>query len=288
MHVKKWVAVCLAAGLLFSLAGCQQEKENPALSGNYSGEVVAQSEFPSPEEDSKQKIGYQMELPEEGEEIAVIDTNYGTMKVRLFAQAAPKTVYNFKYLASTGYYDGLTFHRVVTDFIIQSGDPKGDSTGGESAWGEPFEDEFHSNLLNLYGSLSMANSGSNTNGSQFFINTAKAVNPSLWNSLTSNYEQLKEIDPGQWAQIQLYYGYTFLNTDIIGDAYKNIYEQYGGNPMLDGAYNAFDPKRGHTVFGQIFEGLEVADAINQVEVDENDKPIENVIVNSITIEEYKP
>ena len=96
MHVKKWMAVCLAAVFLFSLAGCQQEKENPALSGNYSGEVVAQSEFPSPEEDSKHKIGYQMELPEEGEEIAVIDTNYGTMKVRLFAQAAPKTVYNFK------------------------------------------------------------------------------------------------------------------------------------------------------------------------------------------------
>ena len=137
----------------------------------------------------------------------------------------PKAVYNFKCLAATGYYDGLTFHRVVKDFIIQSGDPKGDSTGGESIWGEPFADEFNSNLLNLYGSVAMANSGADSNGSQFFINTCKSVDDSLWDSLEQNYEQLKAIDPSQWSQVQAMYGYTFLNTDLLGDNYKEALQR---------------------------------------------------------------
>ncbi len=289
MFMRKRVWIVAAACLLLAFsAGCQQEKENPAVSGDYTGDVVAQEDFPEPKQNTDDKIGYQLDLPEEGEEIAVMETNLGTMKFRFFPEAAPKAVYNFKCLAETGYYDGLTFHRVDQDFIIQSGDPNADSTGGESIWGEPFADEFNSNLLNLYGSVSMANSGVDTNGSQFFINTCKSVDSSLWDSLEQNYEQLKAIDPSQWDQVQSMYGYTFLNTDLLGENYKQIYNEYGGNPMLDGSYNAFEPKRGHTVFAQVFEGLEVADAINAVEVSDSDKPIDDVVILSVTIETYEP
>lgn len=114
----------------------------------------------------------QLEMPEEGEEIAVLETSMGTIRIRLFPEEAPKTVQNFKDLIQKGYYNGLTFHRVIEDFMIQGGDPNGDGTGGKSASGEDFEDEFSKNLVNIRGSLAMANKGPNTNGSQFFINQA--------------------------------------------------------------------------------------------------------------------
>ena len=100
----------------------------------------------------------QLELPKEGEEIAIIKTNHGNIKVRLFPQAAPKTVENFVTHAKNGYYDGIIFHRVMEDFMIQGGDPTGTGRGGESIWGQAFEDEFDPSFHNLRGSLSMANS----------------------------------------------------------------------------------------------------------------------------------
>ena len=98
-----------------------------------------------------------------------METNYGTIKIRLFPKVAPKAVENFKTHVENGYYDGLTFHRVIEGFMIQGGDPIGNGTGGESIWGKPFEDEFDINYHNFRGTLSMANAGPNTNGSQFFI-----------------------------------------------------------------------------------------------------------------------
>ena len=102
---------------------------------------------------------------------ATIKTNKGDMKFNLLSDAAPKAVENFVTHAKNGYYDGLIFHRVIKDFMIQGGDPTGTGCGGESIWGKPFEDEFSIDARNYYGSLSMANSGTNTNGSQFFIGT---------------------------------------------------------------------------------------------------------------------
>jgi cyclophilin family peptidyl-prolyl cis-trans isomerase len=105
---------------------------------------------------------------------AVIDTDKGPIELEFFATDAPKAVENFRLLAEHGYYDGLTFHRIVQGFMIQGGDPKGDGTGGESAWGPPFEDEITEGSP-LYsggyrrGFVAMANQGPNTNGSQFFI-----------------------------------------------------------------------------------------------------------------------
>ena len=109
------------------------------------------------------------------ESTVVVHTNKGDIELVLFEELVPKTVANFVGLAKKGYYDGVIFHRVIKDFMIQGGDPTGSGMGGESIYGESFEDEFTPLLFNLYGSLSMANAGPNTNGSQFFIVTAPEV-----------------------------------------------------------------------------------------------------------------
>jgi cyclophilin family peptidyl-prolyl cis-trans isomerase len=106
--------------------------------------------------------------------IAIIETNKGTIKFELLEQDAPKTTENFRLLAEKGYYDGVIFHRVIPNFMIQGGDPLGQGYGGESAWGGKFDDEINRGselYAGMYekGTVAMANSGPNTNGSQFFI-----------------------------------------------------------------------------------------------------------------------
>ena len=195
----------------------------------------------------------QLALPQAGEEVAVMHTSLGDIYIRLFPEAAPKAVENFTTHAKDGYYDGLTFHRVISDFMIQGGDPEGTGRGGESIWGEAFEDEFHTDLHNLRGALSMANAGSNTNGSQFFIVQAKTVAAELVDQMN----QLPDSYPAECV--------------------KN-YQELGGTPWLD--YQ-------HTVFGQVFQGMDVVDAIAAVETDESDKPVEDVIIQSIEIVKWE-
>ena len=109
-----------------------------------------------------------------GDTIATIRTNFGGIRIHMLPEAAPKAVESFLTHARNGYYNGVIFHRVINDFMIQGGDPRGNGTGGESIWGDSFEDEFDVELHNLRGALSMANAGPNTNGSQFFIVQAKS------------------------------------------------------------------------------------------------------------------
>lgn len=167
----------------------------------------------------------QVEKPQAGENVATMVTSLGAIKIRLFADLVPKTVENFATHAKNGYYEGIIFHRVINDFMIQGGDPTGTGRGGESVWGQCFEDEFVPELRNLRGSLSMANAGPNTNGSQFFI-----------------------------AQAQ------------------------EGTPWLDFR---------HSVFGQVYEGMEVVDAIAAVPVNAMDKPLEDVKILSLEIEKVE-
>lgn len=183
----------------------------------------------------------------ENQPMAVIKTNHGDMKVMLFPEAAPKAVENFTTHAKNGYYDGIIFHRVIKDFMIQGGDPQGMGFGGESIWGEPFADEFSLEALNFKGALSMANSGPNTNGSQFFIVQAGSVDDRLIGQME---------DAGYPAE-----------------AIKK-YKEVGGTPWLDFR---------HTVFGQVVEGMDVVDEIAAVKVGRNDKPLENVVVLGIDI-----
>ena len=184
--------------------------------------------------------------------------NYGTIKVMLFEEQAPKAVENFVTHAKEGYYDGLTFHRIIDNFMIQGGDPDGDGTGGESIWGEPFEDEFSDQLRNFTGALSMANSGADTNGSQFFI-----VNT---DPFTGGSEELdyynKTIRPTQ--------GHAAIDYPA---AQREKYIEAGGTPWLDNV---------HTVFGQVYEGLDVVTKIMS-EASDSDEP---VVIKSITVSTY--
>lgn len=196
---------------------------------------------------------YQLEKCVQGDTIATIKTNMGEIKIRLFPKYAPKAVENFVTHAKEGYYDGLIFHRVIENFMIQGGDPNGTGTGGESIWGEPFEDEFTPELHNLRGALSMANAGPSTNGSQFFIVQAKEVSEDMLEQLRMANEQ-------------------YFPTECI-----EAYEKMGGTPWLD--YH-------HTVFGQVFEGMETVDAIAGAPADYfTNKPKTDVIIESIIIEE---
>ena len=111
-------------------------------------------------------------LLEAANPIATLETSKGNIKIELRADLAPKAVQNFVTHSKNGYYNGLIFHRVIKDFMIQGGDPTGTGAGGESIWGKPFEDEFAPNaVFDKAGILAMANRGPNTNGSQFFITT---------------------------------------------------------------------------------------------------------------------
>lgn len=159
--------------------------------------------------------------------VAVLETNFGVIKIELFAKDAPKTVENFVRLANGGFYDGTKFHRVIKDFMIQGGDPnsKDDdwSNDGIGGPGYAFQDEINSHKI-LRGVLAMANAGPDTNGSQFFIVTAESA------------------------------------------------------PWLDGK---------HTVFGKVIDGMDIVDKIENVATDKsrNDHPIEDVVVESIKINE---
>ena len=182
--------------------------------------------------------------------LATIKTNHGDMRIKLFPDHAPKTVANFIALSKDGYYDGVIFHRIIKDFMIQGGDPTGTGMGGESIYGESFEDEFSEELYNVRGALSMANAGPNTNGSQFFI----VQNQHL------PYSK-KEIARGGWPE-----------------PIAEIYAEQGGTPHLD---------RRHTVFGQLADeaSYEVLDAIAGVETGAMDKPVEDVVIETIEIED---
>lgn len=134
--------------------------------------------------------------------------------------------------------------------------------------------------MNIRGSVAMANRGKNTNGSQFFINQKKAESFEGWDYYTSLYNNFRQ---NQSAFLQAYG--SCPNVYRITDDVKTLYEQNGGSPTLDGYYSV--NQTGHTVFGQIFEGLDVLDAIAAVETDSNtDKPLTDVVINSITIEQY--
>lgn len=191
----------------------------------------------------------QLTKPEKGDIVAIMHTTMGDIKIKLFADKTPKTFENFTTHAKNGYYNGLIFHRVIKDFMIQGGDPMGTGIGGESIWGTKFEDEFTPELHNLRGALSMANAGPNTNGSQFFIVQANSVPENMLDQM----KDLPEAFPEDCAK---------------------AYAEMGGTPWLD--YR-------HTVFGQVYEGMDVVDAIANVKTGMGDKPVVAVEIENIEI-----
>ncbi|GMC07897.1 peptidyl-prolyl cis-trans isomerase [Enterococcus thailandicus] len=240
MKKKKLMLTLGLAAALLVVAGCSTNQTTTSSTKASTAESTTESSVDL----------NALELPQLTNEVAAneslveMTTSEGTIKIKLFPELAPKAVENFMTHAKDGYYDGLTFHRVIKDFMIQGGDPKGDGTGGESIWGEGFETEVSNQLYNIRGALSMARSDNpNSNGSQFFI---------VQNSDDVHDGLLKEDYPR-----------------AIIDAYKK-----GGYPSLDGHY---------TVFGQVIEGMDVVDKIAQVETGSNNKPTTDVKIESIKV-----
>lgn len=191
----------------------------------------------------------QTEKPKTGDTTVQMKVkDFGVIKIRMFKEAAPKAVENFITHAKEGYYDGLIFHRVMNDFMIQGGDPTGTGAGGESIWGKAFEDEYTSDLIPIRGALCMANAGPNTNGSQFFIVQAKSYQEQYVSELENEGVPKKLID---------------------------YFKENGGTAHL---------YKNHTVFGQVYEGMDVVDAIAAVSVSK-EKPDKDVVIEKIEVSE---
>lgn len=208
-----FIFLLIIAGVFFTLvtSGKKAQENSPSTNTNNSKEAANVN---------NKTYSSAPAVLAEGERIgkkARFETNQGNFTIALFGDKAPKTVSNFIFLAKDGFYNGLTFHRVIDGFMIQGGDPSGNGTGGP---GYQFEDEFVSSLTFAKpGILAMANSGPNTNGSQFFITVAPTEH---------------------------------LNNK-------------------------------HTIFGQVVEGMETVNKIAKVQKDQNDKPLESVVISKIEI-----
>ena len=198
----------------------------------------------------------QLAAPAEGETIAIFDTSLGEIRARLFSQSAPLAAANFVALAEKGYYDGLVFHRSVYGFVVQSGDGSGEGLSGRTIWGEPYPVEYSSQVHHYAGALCAAFSQDEpvSGSSQFYFVAA------LPGSLTA--ELRAQLEAAGWPQETI-------------DAYAAV----GGLPYLDNT---------DTVFGQVYEGMEVVDAIARAETDENDRPVEEITLNSVVITSYAP
>ena len=255
---------------LVVLTGCENQSEKETVStkkttSQTQTEIEDETNNESEEIDYKAAAEKQMSMPKDGEKIAIIKVKgFGEMKVKFFEEIAPKAVENFITHAQNGYYDGLTFHRVINEFMIQGGDPTGTGTGGESIWGTGFGTELSQELVPYRGSLCMAmSSAPNSIGSQFFITQA-------------NYSESMN---------------SLLKSGGYPTGLLEQYKNYGGYLSLYLQY---------TVFGQVYEGLDVLDKIAAVETGsvplvidgttygtQDDKPVEDVIIEKIEVTTYK-
>lgn len=242
--MKKKISIVMIVIALMVLAACSKKEELPKEQSTATNKP--QEEQTKEKQEEKNMYPQLTQEVKDNEALVVMNTNKGAIKIKLFKEQAPKTVENFITHAENGYYDGIIFHRVIQDFMIQGGDPTGTGMGGESIYGSTFEDEFTMDLFNLRGALSMANAGPGTNGSQFFI-VQNGQAPASAAQLT---------DGGWPAEI------------------AEAYEKMGGTPHLD---------QKHTVFGQVIEGMDVVDAIAAVQVGAQDKPVEDVVIESIDV-----
>ena len=256
---KRFFALVLAAVAVCGMAGCGGDTEQAQTNTDVDTKTILQAQ-----------------MPEEGEEIAVITTSEGVVKMRFFPEEAPKAVENFKTLAKDGYYDGLTFHRVINDFMVQTGDPTATGRGGESCWGEDFETEVSEKLHFYRGAVAMANAGPDTNGSQFFIVQQKTVMEdalkAIEDAIGNNEEEVG---------ITLTDGNFYTLSQLYPEEVMNYYREQGGSAHLEYVFG-----NGYSIFGQVFEGMEAVDAIAAAETDESDKPVQDITIESITFETY--
>ena len=270
MKVRLFSIIIVLSIMILSLTGCSNNEvaeytETKGTAGDIKTEEnVVEKTVENTTENAKTRvvdtIDYkaaaekQLAMPEKGDTVAVIKVkDYGAIKVKFFEDVAPKAVENFLTHAKNGYYDGVIFHRVINDFMIQTGDPLGNGTGGESIWGEGFGEELDFELVPYRGALSMATTGKGRNGlgSQFYIVQGK------YNHEYDNYMQENNFPNGLIEQYRIHGGYP-----------TSLYLNY-------------------TIFGQVYEGMDIVDKIAAVETDvTNDKPYKDVVVEKIIVTEY--
>lgn len=236
------------------------ETEEPSETPNYednfdeTGDFMKDIENISTEQ-AIAKAQKQMSEPNTGDQIAIFHIkDYGDITVKFFEDVAPKAVENFVTHAKEGYYNGVIFHRVIEEFMIQGGDPQGNGYGGESIWGKGFGEELSVDALPYRGALCMASSGTGTNslGSQFFI-------------VQANYKKSME---------------SYLKNYGL-ENFIEVYKLYGGDLADLVGYGQY------TTFGQVISGMDVVDKIAKVETNpSNDKPLEDVVIESIEITNY--
>lgn len=253
-----------ALSIALMLSGCS----NNTTTNENTAETTTTAQSSSSADMTSKDFYKVSELPQldnvkAGDQIATIKTNMGDIKVRFFPEYAPKAVQNFTTHSKEGYYDNLIFHRVINEFMIQGGDPQGNGTGGESIWGADFENEVTPNLRSFRGALCMANSGPDTNGSQFYIVQAKDT--------TDFVSQIKAAKDQKLQDTELTYA------DIYPDDVVEAYEKHGGSPSLD---------FGYTIFGQVYDGMDVVDKIAAVQTDDSDKPTSDVVIEGIEVGTY--
>ncbi|MCR5186352.1 MAG: peptidylprolyl isomerase [Clostridia bacterium] len=264
------IIITILTGMLFVLSGCESSNSSDSTTNTTTTNAINKTSNENTVEttntnsiekeesgglnvDYKANAEKQMAMPQKGEQVAIMHVkDFGDIKFKFFPEVAPKAVENFLTHAKEGYYNGVIFHRVMNEFMIQGGDPEGTGFGGESIWGKGFELEVDYSVLPYRGSLCMARSTDpNSNGSQFFITQAN-YNASVAKQL-SKYPSIVE-----------------------------QYEKYGGYMGLWMNY---------TVFGQVYEGMDVVDSIAKTEVRMSDSgeksvPVKDVVIDSIDVMTY--
>ena len=277
MFKKFLMMLMMAAALTFAATGCGEADSSAIVEESDEAEISDTDDVDSEGEEEQGSEGVaasdgstmdmtgvvegdfpdfdQTAAPKTGDQIVTFDVkDFGEIKAVLFPEVAPYGVKNFTLHANEGYYDGLTFHRIISNFMIQGGDPDGNGTGGESIWKTPFYNETAPQACIIRGSLCYANAGYDpSNGSQFFITQLDTVTD----------EDLKMYEEQ---------GIT------LTEEQKEIYKKNGGAAWLQGGY---------TVFGQVYEGMDIVDEISKVSTDDADKPLDDVIINKVTISEYE-
>lgn len=254
---KRLAALAMSMTMIAAVfTGCGDDEESSAGTAKSDGQAGMSESSETNESSAPASTGSMLNFtpPEKGEEIIVMTIkDHGDIKIKLFPEQASMGVENFTTHAKDGYYDGLIFHRIINNFMIQGGDPLGTGMGGESIWGEKFDGGTSPDLNHVAGAVAYANSGSTaTNGSQFYIVTG---------------EKYSEAKLSQLEAQGL----------VLNDDAKKAYTEVGGAPWLDGSY---------TVFGQVFDGLDIVFELQGVETGDMDRPVSDVVIEKMTVEKY--
>ncbi|MDE7193822.1 MAG: peptidylprolyl isomerase [Oscillospiraceae bacterium] len=296
------LSALIAAGCIFGMTACSSDGGASDNSGTNSTSAPGNSYDPSDSSDPDSGAVSGSDIagnvgditPQKGDLIAEIEINgFGTIRAVLFPDAAPTGVENFRLLAEDGYYNGLTIHRVVSDFMFQGGSLNGDGTGGDALVnGGSFGIETDSNVRHFYGALCYANA-MGTNTTQFYIVNNKQPQElggdySNIYAYADQYEQAAnsastDIEKEYYSFQADYYRNMASSAENATEDIKNKYKEVGGTPSLDGNY---------TVFGQVYEGFDVIESVSAVKVEDNgmgevSKPVQEITISSVKVYEFE-